>query len=343
MKHVILTVLIGLLLLPAVLNAAVSAYAFGDYYMVLDHHAVDAKTGAKPYEDQNGFWLRRIYLTYDSDLSDKLKARARLEMGSDGKFGSSALNLTPFVKDAYISYQFLPLHSVTLGIQESLTWANIEKFYGYRHLEKTAFDLYKVRSSRDFGVALKGSFDAKKVFNYAVMFGNNSSYRQETDKYKEIAARLTLNPNAHLMVEGGIDFVKISAVRKSSLWQLFAGYQGDWGRVGANYGRETISETGKADVHFGVFSAFAVGKFSKKIEGIVRYDAALDPQPNGQGDYLIIDKGFKTGFFTAGLGWNLHPKFQILPNIKIVNYKENSAGVKPDRDTYFNVTFYYQF
>ena len=31
-----------------------------------------------------------------------------------------------------------------------------------------------------------------------------------------------------------------------------------------------------------------------------------------------------------------------MPNVKMVSYKENN-GIKPGSDTYFNVTFYYQF
>ncbi len=317
------------------LNAAVSAYMFGDYYYMLS-----SKTESQ--EKLHGFWLRRVYLTYDADISDKIKARARLEMHSDGKFGTSELSITPFVKDAYVSYQFHPLHAVMIGIQESLTWGNIEKFYGYRHLEKTPFDLYKNRSSRDFGVSLKGSFDKGKKFNYAFMYGNFSSYKEEIDKYKQVSGRFTINPSANLMFEISGDMLKRSATKKSSLIQGFVGYQGDWGRLGLNYGWETIKENGKADVDFGVFSAFLVGKFSPKFEAIVRYDMTADPQVNGNDRFFLIEKGYKTNLFIAGLGWNIHPKFQLMPNIKVVSYKENN-GVKPESFSQFNITFYYVF
>lgn len=338
-KKVSVYILLGLVLMgigTVNLKAAFSAYIFGDYYYII-------KSNTASQEKLNGFWIRRVYLTYDSDISDKIKARARLEMSSDGKFGSSAITITPYVKDAYVTYQFLPLHSLTLGIQESLTWSNIEKFYGYRHLEKTAFDLYKNRSSRDFGLSLKGSFDKNKKFNYGLMFGNNSGEKEEIDKYKEISGRLTFNPNANIMLEVSGDYVKISAVKKSSLLQAFAGYQSDWGRVGLNYGFETIKETGKDDVKFKVFSGFAVGKFSKSVEAILRYDIAGDPQINGNDRFFLIQKGFKTNVLITGIGWNIHPKFQIMPNFKLVSYKENASGVKPKDFSQFNVTFYYQF
>jgi hypothetical protein len=96
-------------------------------------------------------------------------------------------------------------------------------------------------------------------------------------------------------------------------------------------------------VNFGVFSAFAVAKFSKFLEAVARYDIAADPQLNGQNTFLIIEKGYKTNLLMFGLGWNIHPKFQVMPNLKLVSYKENAAGVKPKDFSQFNITFYYQF
>jgi hypothetical protein len=341
-KRLILLTLLALIVLSAVkLPAAISAYAFGDYYFVTRHHAVDA-ANTKLYEGQNGFWLRRVYLTYDADISDKLKARARLEMNSEGKFSTTAINISAFVKDAYVSYQFLPLHSLTIGIQEHLSFATIEKFYGYRHVEKTALDLYKIRDSRDFGLSAKGYFDSGKKFAYAVMFGNNSSYRQETNKQKALNARLSFAPTANWLFEVYGDMVQVDITKKDTLLSAFAGFQGDWGRIGVNYLTKTLTETGKTDSKYSLIQAFAVAKMGKKFEALVRYDQTFDPQPSGQDSYLIIEKGYKTSFFLAGLGWNIHPKFQIMPNVKLVSYKENK-GKKPGSDTYFNVTFYYQF
>ena len=341
-RRIQLTLLAIFVLTTVKLPAAISAYAFGDYYFVLKQHALDSTTSAKLYEDQNGFWLRRIYLTYDADISDKLKARARLEMSSDGKFSTAAATLSATVKDAYVSYQFLPLHSLTLGIQEHLSFANIEKFYGYRHVEKTALDLYKIRDSRDFGLSAKGYFDAAKKFAYTVMFGNNSSYKQETNKEKALNARLTFTPNPNWMFEVYGDMIQVDAKKKDTLFSAFAGYQGDWGRVGLNYLTKILAETGKDDSNYSLIQAFAVAKMGKKVEALVRYDQTFDPQPSGQDSYLIIEKGYKTSLFLVGLGWNIHPKFQIMPNVKMVSYKENN-GIKPGSDTYFNVTFYYQF
>jgi hypothetical protein len=337
MKRIMLFALLALVFLGTTkLPAAFSALTFGDYYFQL-------KNNNPAIEKQNGFWLRRLYLTYESDLSDKLKARARLEINSPGSFATTTGVLNAYLKDAYISYQYLPLHKVTLGIQGCLSFENIEKWYGYRHVEKTMWDLYKVRSSRDFGLTFSGAFDAAKKFNYSVQFGNNSGYKNEIDKYKEIGVDFTLNLTPQLIIEVNGDSATLSASKTDYQYQAFAGYQGDWGRVGVNYGNEVIKETGKDNVNFGVLSVFAVAKFSKKMEALARYDKAFDPQPYGQGDFLLIEKGYKTDLFILGLGWNVHPKLQIMPNIKLLSYKANDLGMKPAANNQFNITFYYQF
>ncbi|MGQ9618287.1 MAG: hypothetical protein ACUVUG_04905 [Candidatus Aminicenantia bacterium] len=56
-----------------------SGYMFGDYYYILKHNNSDLK-------DQNGFWLRRIYFTYDYKISDEWSTRFRLELNSPGDF-----------------------------------------------------------------------------------------------------------------------------------------------------------------------------------------------------------------------------------------------------------------
>ena len=43
---------------------------FGDYYYFGDDH--DPK-----YDEQHGFWFRRIYLTYDHNLSSRFATRLR--------------------------------------------------------------------------------------------------------------------------------------------------------------------------------------------------------------------------------------------------------------------------
>ncbi|HYN40470.1 MAG TPA: hypothetical protein VE129_01740, partial [Thermoanaerobaculia bacterium] len=120
---------------------------FGDAYAVVTHHdpAID---------NQYGFWLRRGYLTFDFAIATTWSARFRLEVNSPGDFESSS-RMTPFVKDAYVAWKDKG-HELYLGISPSPTFERVEDFWGYRAVEKPALDLYRLGSSRDFGVAYKG-------------------------------------------------------------------------------------------------------------------------------------------------------------------------------------------
>ena len=70
----VLLSMVVFMLLASLAEAGVTAYAFGDYYYMQNHNPA--------YDGQHGFWLRRVYLTYDRDISDKFKARVRFEMNS---------------------------------------------------------------------------------------------------------------------------------------------------------------------------------------------------------------------------------------------------------------------
>jgi hypothetical protein len=50
---------------------------YGDYYYVAANHRDEL-------DGQNGFWLRRVYFTYDHTLSKAFSLRFRLELNSKG-------------------------------------------------------------------------------------------------------------------------------------------------------------------------------------------------------------------------------------------------------------------
>jgi hypothetical protein len=138
----------------------ISGLLFGDAYGVVNHHDPD-------FDGQWGFWLRRGYLTFDVDVATKWSARFRLEVNSPGDFESSA-KMTPFVKDAWVARKD-KAHALYLGISPSPTFERVEGFWGYRAVEKTPLDLYRLGSSRDFGVAYRGKMADGKLVTHAML------------------------------------------------------------------------------------------------------------------------------------------------------------------------------
>ena len=136
----LLVIALAIGLMPSLAQAQLKGYMFGEYYSVLNHNDSNI-------ENRQGFWFRRIYFTYNGQLTDDIKMRLRLEMASPGDFTSSS-KLTPVVKDAYLSAK-LGGQSLLFGIISTPTWGStIEDFWGFRSVEKTPLDLYKMGLSR---------------------------------------------------------------------------------------------------------------------------------------------------------------------------------------------------
>jgi hypothetical protein len=332
---IILLVLAALLLAPALRGEGrFSGLAFGDYYYALAHH--DAVI-----ENNNGFWLRRVYLTYDNNLTNTFSMRFRLEMNTPGDFKTSA-TLVPFVKDAYLTAK-LGKHTLLLGLIGTPLYDTLDEFWGYRPMEKTPIDLFKFGNSRDFGVGLKGAFDSKCKLTYTVIFGNGAGLRSETDRGKAVYGRLNFQPVPALFFELYTDYTSLGEGNSVNIFQAFAGVKGKWGRSGLNFG---IRNSTQAEVHREVkfVSAFAVFKLGKKVDLVARFDRLLDPNPNGSKiDYIPMADNCRANVLLAGLGWSLNENIKVIPNIKYVFYNEPENGDKPSADFYTYLTLFWKF
>ena len=78
---VLLTILFSVMLLANFsLADDLRGYMIPEYYMVGSHHSGGDDEGG--IEGQHGFWIRRIYFGYNTDLGNGWSARVRLEMNS---------------------------------------------------------------------------------------------------------------------------------------------------------------------------------------------------------------------------------------------------------------------
>jgi len=147
----------------------ISGLAFGDFFWMAANHDEALK-------DRNGFWFRRLYLTFDKAMTEQLDMRLRFEMNSAGNFTSDQ-RLEPFVKDAWARWKFTDQHQAYLGLSPTPSLNVVDEIWGYRFLEKSLLDLQRIEATRDLGVALKGSLGSGQKVRYHLMFGNGSSTR----------------------------------------------------------------------------------------------------------------------------------------------------------------------
>ncbi|MCP5049342.1 MAG: hypothetical protein GY940_19385 [bacterium] len=295
--------------------------------MVGSHH-----DGDDGIEGQNGFWLRRIYLGYNSNLGNGWSARVRFEMNSSAFESESII---PKIKNAHITKKLNGGLKLMAGIMEPPTWDRVEKFWGLRYIEKTAQDFFKFASSRDFGVAIHGK--AKGGLVYTLMLGNYSSNKSEKNKGKAVYGRLGwenktafLDANGHYANDGSKDITFLN---------LFAGLKGSWGRFGVGYSYRDDKPEGGESSNNGIVSGFGVFKIGKKTEIYARYDHHTDLNYKDVGDYVPVPASdYKARFLIAGLNFKVHKMIQLSPNVKYVFYGEGVDGMKPDGDFYLNLT-----
>jgi hypothetical protein len=224
--------------------------------------------------------------------------------------------MDPYVKNAHLKYKLGGGASLIAGIIEPPSFNKIEKWWGFRHVEKTAPDFFKLASSRDFGIALDGKTKGGLV--YTLMYGNYGSNKGEDNTGKSVYGRigyetktLYVEANGHFANDGSKDYMYLTG---------FGGLKGKFGRFGVGYHFKQQDDDGDT-TDTGVISAFGVFKLGKKSEAFLRYDHFTSENLKDIGGYVPIAAATEAPrFIIAGFNFKVHKMVQITPNIKYVTY-----------------------
>lgn len=312
-----------------------SGYMFGDYFYNISNNNPDFKS-------KNGFWFRRIYFTYDYKISENWSTRLRLELNSPGDFKTSD-TLKPYIKDGYLSYK-RNAHSFFLGLSPTPTWEYIESFWGYRSVEKTPLDLYKMGDSREIGLALKGSFGKDGFFGYHVQIGNGEGTKSETNKEKKAMGAFLFTITKNLSLELYADYAQGANHKNYSTYQGFLGWKTKKARVGLQYAHQTKQQgVGKSDLALDVYSIFGVLNASEKASLLLRFDRMENPLPWGSTvSYVPFSNNAPFNLILAGLDFKPLKNVSFIPNIMYVSY-DKVNGKSLDSDIQLKLTFFYSF
>lgn len=302
----------------------ISGLVFGDFYYFADHH--DAK-----WEHQQGFWLRRAYFTYEHSFNERFYARLRLEANSNGQLAGG--NLNPFVKDAYLRWNYTGKQQALFGISPTLTFDSEESFWGLRHIEKTPADLYRIDSSRDVGLTFSGPLGSAGA-SYGLQFANDSGNGSETDKFKTVRFLGLYEAKSGLRVEGNFNYGKRPSGQDRTTAKGLVGYKGKEFRLAGEYlWQERKSGTSSPDTTIAIWSGFAVwdlkpkkadlfGRFDKVKSKLGSADKGL---PGADGiDYLHLSTASPFKTFIFGFEYFLHPSVRISPNVELVSYDDSA-------------------
>jgi hypothetical protein len=333
-----------------------SGLMFGDYYYYDKWHQDNVSaTNTNNVQNQQGFWLRRAYFTYDLQFSEKFTTRFRLEANSNGQFSNPG-NITPFVKDAFLRWTYHGKHQATLGIQPSLTFDSEEGFWGLRHIEKTPADLYRIDSSRDFGFTLGGPIGTTGV-TYGAQIANDSGNGSETDKYKTGRFLGLFEAKSGLRVEGNFNWGKRPGGQDRTTAKGLIGFKKPEFRVAGEYLYQK-RESGNAtpDQKIDIWSAFGIWDFvPKKAEVYFRFDRVKGKKggvdtglPGADGiDYWLLSPAQPFKVYIFGAEWYLlHPSIRIGPNLELAKYDNDPNPVAfpgRDQDRIYRITFFWTF
>ena len=323
----------------------IKGYMIAEWYTIAGHNTGKEDGGI---EGKRGLWLRRIYFTYNNQISETVKMRFRIEMNSP-PFQSNTL--VPFVKDAWIDFKLGAGVHLKAGILDPPIYTILENIWGYRSLEKTPLDLYKWTSTRDFAVGLYGG----QKFKWGGYLGQGSSTKGEVDNGKKIYLHFDYGYKGFNIALNG-HYENRKEIIDEFLIHPFVSYTADWGRVCLEYAYrdEKIKpeEDDEKTYKYNVVSAFIVWTAIKKIDLILRYDknwgnGYYENWKGSAAGYVPFADYSEPSFFIGAISWNATNNVWLIPNIKYATYADPKEGgkieEKPDNDLYVNVTLWFKF
>ena len=323
-------ILLSLLLTIIYTQGTFSGVTYFDYTYDLTEDA----------ENDDGFGLKRVYFTYKQDLSENISYKFQTDVGQLEVGGLEGIKKTQFVaylKKAQLDWE--TLHGkITFGMQGMNIFNVTEKTWGFRFLQKSAIDKYKLSSSADMGIKYAGKFNK---LNYSIMVTNGSGYKQsENDQYKKTSIQVVYGEKKLVKNDGfniGLSFASEpynhTETEKAAtmLLSVYSGYAANGLRIGAEYDRyrdsgESISKR--------IIAGYISYELSKKIEGIFYIDNFdSDVYYNGSENEDLIRKTD----LIVGVNYKPEKGLTIAPNLRIS---------KPDdghKNTMFMLNFEFKF
>jgi hypothetical protein len=313
----------------------ISGLVYGDYYYVVKNHRDELV-------NQNGFWIRRVYFTYDHTLSKALSLRVRLEANGKGDFRSTGVN-TPYFKDLYLKWSF-GAHALSFGLAPTPNIDFVDTFQGYRSVEKNPFDLYRWDSSRDLGLLLQGGLGKEGRTRYSLQFGNGSGTGSEVDQSKSVRGQLSHRFASGLLLEAYADWQDRPDGRDVSTLEAFAGWQEKSWRASLQYGHQDRAGAGPggSDLSLDFLSAFAAVQVAPRVTVLGRVDRNFDPIPNGETtDYMPFSDQAESVFGYVGVDVTLTKNVHLIPNVETSFYGEAKDGTTPGTDVVPRVTLFF--
>ncbi|MFO7769025.1 MAG: porin, partial [bacterium] len=281
-------------------------------------------------EDVMTFGFRRIYFTYDLKMSDDITGRFRTDIKQD-----PSGYLKTYMKHAYANWELNDRFSLRAGQQGTILFGTLEDIWGYRQVEKTLEDLFKVRSSADFG--LSAAVKAGGTATVKGMYSNGEGYNKYDDgafqKAMEVQGILAPIDGLTVSVHFGLngydedgDPDTTGDQENTTTMDVGAGYEGDGFAVGGSF---VNSSNYRFNTDQDASGFWGFGRYSLADSPISLLGAyySFDPDTDTDDD--------ETSYFLAGLDYTPGKGLSIIPN-----FRSETVG-SADAENAFFLTFYW--
>ena len=312
----------------------------------------------KDAANDNGFALKRVYFTYQQELSEGISYKFQTDVGqlevidwNDNYAQTDGTKKTQYVvylKNAKIDWNS-SIGKITLGLQGMNIFNVIEKTWGFRFLEKSAMDKYGFSSSADMGIGYSGKLTGNNL-HYSFMYTNGSGYKKtENDQYKKLSTQLVygqknltkkdgLNLGASFTIEpyDYEDENNNTTTKNKTLMAFYGGFSGYGLRIGGEF--DSYQDEG-TNINEQIMAGYINYKLSNKINVLGRVDI-YDPWTESVDDENTTDNNeAKDNQTNIIAGFNYHPAqgLTITPNIRM------SIPEEGDSSTLFMLNFEFKF
>ena len=199
-------------------------------------------------------------------------------------------------------------------------------------------DLYRLGSSRDFGVAWKGRA-ADGRLTWHAMLGNGAGEGGETNEGKKAMLSVSLQPTKALVVELYGDTEDRPDSSDRTTFHAFVGLRGARSRYGVEDATQERQAAEGPDRTVSVASVFGAWDLGEKLSLLARVDRSFDGIPDaGDIPYLGLAEDTELDLLLVGLDYRIHRAVSVVPNVEVVTYRETDGVPAPDDDLIARLT-----
>ncbi len=222
----------------------------------------------------SAFEITRAYLGYEYFFSEKFSGKLNFDIGNPGV---GSLQMTAYIKNAYLQYQEKNL-TVNFGMITTTQFKVQEDNWANRYIEKVFQDLYGIASSADLGISF--AYKVNNVLSADLAITNGEGYKKlQADSAVRTAVGLTIKPVKQLTLRGMVDFM--GSENTQSTYAGFVGYTSDKFSLSAEYNYQKNMGMINGKDLFGP-SVYTNMSISKKLKVFGRYDNLSSNKLSGQ-------------------------------------------------------------